>query len=238
MTISEFIGKFKSKLLWGNLAAMVGVVIILCLGFKIAVDVYTHHGQSITIPNIIHKNYANAEHVLKELGLDIVVSDTGYIKTLPPGSILEQFPAAGEHVKEGHTIYVTINATETPVITLPDVIDNSSLREAMARLTAMGFKLGPPEFISGEKDWVYGILVNGRHVSYGDKVPVDAKLILQVGNGLLDASDSINYVDPYVPEDDEEEGDIDEFEEVGAPPAEDPEQHTPTGEGAKTTPIE
>lgn len=220
MTISEFIGKFKSKMLWGNLAAMVGVIIALAIGCKFAIDIYTHHGESITIPNIVHKNYDDAEHILDALGLDIVVSDTGYIKTLPPGAILEQFPAPGEHVKSGHTIYVTINATQTPTITLPDVIDNCSLREAMARLKAMGFKLGPPQFVSGEKDWVYGITVNGRHVAYGDRIPVDAKLIIQVGNGMRDASDSVDYVDPAYEEDDQNSGDVDEFEEVTAPPTE------------------
>lgn len=221
MTISEFIGKFKSKMLWGNLAAMVAVVVALAFGFRFAIDLYTHHGESIAIPNIIHKSYGNASRALDNLGLEMEVSDTGYVKTLPPGCILEQFPAAGEHVKSGRTVYVTINATHTPTITLPDVIDNSSLREAMARLTAMGFKLNPPQFIAGEKDWVYGITVNGRHVVAGDKIPVDARLTVLAGNGMRDANDSVDYVDPDIPE--EEEGDIDEFEEVSAPPKEETE---------------
>lgn len=240
MTIQEFIQKFKSKLLWGNLAAMALVVILLAFGFKIAIDVYTHHGESIAIPNLIHKKYDNASNVLNTLGLGLVVSDTGYVKTLPPGCILEQFPAAGEHVKSGHVVYVTINATHTPTITLPDVIDNSSLREAMARLTAMGFKLNPPQFIAGEKDWVYGILVNGHHVAYGEKIPVDARLTIQAGNGMRDASDSVDYVDPDLTIDEEgDEGDIDEFEEVEAPPAEEvPSQPSTVGEETKNTPKE
>ena len=140
------------------------------------------------------------------------VTDTGYVKTLPPGCILEQSPAPGARVKSGHGISVTINATSSPTITLPDVIDNCSLREAMAKLTAMGFKLGQPEFIAGEKDWVYGILVKGRHVASGDKIPVDDVLIIQVGNGMRSADDSVNYVDPVFQQ--EEEGDVDDFEEV------------------------
>lgn len=219
MTVSEFFGKFKSKYLWGNLAAMVGVVIVLALGVRYGIDLYTHHGESIAIPNLLHKKYADAERILDNLGLTIEVSDTGYVKTLPPDCILEQSPAPGEHVKSGHVIYVTINALHTPTLTLPDIIDNSSLREAMAKLTAMGFKLAPPQFVAGEKDWVYGVLVNGRHVVYGDKIPVDAKLVIVAGNGLRDASDSVNYVDPEYPEDDGlgEEGDVDQFQEVTDP---------------------
>lgn len=212
MTVSEFIGKFKSGYLWGNLAAMVAVVVLLAFGFRAAVGIYTHHGESIAVPGLIHKNGADAEHILNELGLKMEVTDTGYVKTLPPGCILEQSPAPGAHVKSGHVISVTINATSSPTITLPDVIDNCSLREAMAKLTAMGFKLGQPEFIAGEKDWVYGILVKGRHVASGDKIPVDDVLIIQVGNGMRSADDSVNYVDPVFQQ--EEEGDVDDFEEV------------------------
>ena len=238
MTISEFMGKFKSSYLWGNLAAMAVVAVGLTMGVKYGLAIYTHHGESIPIPDLVHKKYADAEEILDNLGLQIVVSDTGYVKTLPPDCILEQTPAPGERVKSGHVIYVTINALHSPTITLPDVIDNSSLREAMAKLTAMGFKLAAPEFVPGEKDWVYGILVNGRHVAYGDKIPVDARLIIQAGNGQRDSGDSVNYVDPEYPRggDFDESEDMDVFEEVPAPPADHAEPAgTPPAEPAPKT---
>lgn len=215
MTSSEFLSKFKSKYLWGNLLAMLVVVILLGIGVRFGIDAYTHHGESIAIPDIRHKNWADAEKILENAGLKIEVSDTGYVKTLPPDCILEQSPAPGELVKSGHVIYVTVNASSTPSLALPDVIDNSSLREAMAKLTAMGFKLGAPQFIPGEQDWVYGILVNGRHVVAGDRIPVGATLIIQVGNGQRDASDSIDMVgNPFEDEPVGGSSDEDEFEEV------------------------
>ena len=180
MTSSEFISKFKSKYLWGNLAAMTMVVVLLCTAVKYGIDIYTHHGEAIPIPNILHKSYADAEHILDDADLKMVVTDTGYVKNLPPDCILEQSPAPGVKVKAGHVIYVTINSDHSPTITIPDVIDNSSLREAIAKLSAMGFKLGPPQYIPGEADWVYGILVRGKHVVAGDKVSVEETLIIQV----------------------------------------------------------
>ncbi len=222
MTASEFFGKFKSRYLWGNLAAMAIVVAILLAGTKYAIGIYTHHGESIAIPDLVHKKYANAAHVLDQLGLRIEVSDTGYVKTLPPDCILEQNPEPGERVKSGHVVYVTINASHTPTLTLPDIIDNSSLREAMAKLTAMGFKLTTPQFVPGEKDWVYGVLVGGRHVVYGDKIPVDAAVTIQAGNGQRDASDSVNYIDMET-DDSFDEAPADEedpFEEITEQPDE------------------
>lgn len=234
MTPTEFINKFKSKYLWGNLAAMFLVVVVLCVGVKFGIDLYTHHGEAIPIPNIRHKSFADAERILEDVGLQIEVTDTGYVRSLPPDCILEQTPGPGETVKEGHIIYVTINSDHSPRITIPDVIDNSSLREAMAKLTAMGFKLGPPQYVPGEEDWVYGILVKGRHVVAGDKVSIDDVLTIQVGNGQRDASDSVDYVDPIAPMN---EGD-EILEEGGSSGDEDNFEVVPGTEASETSPSQ
>ena len=67
MTSSEFLSKFKSKYLWGNLLAMLVVVILLGIGVRFGIDAYTHHGESIAIPDIRHKNWADAEKILEKL---------------------------------------------------------------------------------------------------------------------------------------------------------------------------
>ena len=215
MKTSEFFRKFVSGYLWGNLLAMAVVVVLLALGVRYGLDLYTHHGETLVVPNVKHKAYKDAERILDDLGLVIEVSDTGYVKSLPPDCILEQSVSPGDRVKSGRIIYVTVNAPTTPTIALPDVIDNSSLREAMAKLSAMGFKLAMPEFIPGEKDWVYGVTVRGKNVVTGDKISIEDSLVIQVGNGLRDASDTINYIDPIYPEI-EEEDEMDEFE-LGVP---------------------
>ena len=224
MKASEFVRKIMSGYLWANLAAMAMVVVLLCLGVKFGIDLYTHHGEEIAVPDVRHKAFSDASSVLEDVGLKVVVKDTGYVKTLAPDCILDQTPAPGEKVKSGRIVYVTINSPHTPTLTLPDVIDNSSLREAMAKLTSMGFKLGAPEYVAGERDWVYGITVKGRHVVAGDKISVEETLIIQVGNGLRDDTASVDYIAPVYPEEMEEaeEGEVDEFEEVKAPPAAEP----------------
>ena len=216
MKTSEFFGKLRSSYLWGNIAAMAVVLVLACWGVQLALDIYTHHGEEVIIPNVKHKSFEDARHIMENAGLEVVVTDTGYVKALGPDCILEQSPAAGEKVKTGHIIYVTVNATHSPTISLPDVIDNSSLREAMARLSAMGFRLGTPQRVPGEKDWVYGITVHGRHVSAGDRVAVDDPIVVQAGSGMVDEADSINFIDPF--DENESAGEVDEFEEVKAPP--------------------
>ena len=226
MKSSEFFGKLTSKYIWLNLLAMAIVLVLLVVGAKFGIDIYTHHGEAILIPDIRHKSYADAKQILANEGLLIEVTDTGYVRTLPADCILEQSPQPGDKVKSGHVIYVIVNSGNTPTITLPDIIDNSSVREAIAKLTAMGFKGGPPQYIVGEREWVYGATVNGRHVSAGERIPVGAVVVLQVGNGSRSADDSsIDYVEPIYNNQQEAggENEVDEFDVVS--PAELPQRN-------------
>lgn len=188
--------------------AMALVVILLCVGVGIGLDYYTHHGEGIVVPDLKGMGYDKACRLLAERGLDIVVSDSGYSKLLPANSVLAQTPAFGQKVKQGRIVYVTINSPHSPTFAVPDIVDNSSVREAEARLQAMGFRLTAPLLIDGEKDWVYGILCQGRRISNGDRITMDYPLTLMVGKGTFDDADSILFVEPA------RESEVDEFVEI------------------------
>jgi len=207
----NFLRKLFGNYIVRHLMAMVLVVILLCIGIGFGLDVYTHHGEGIVVPDLKGMTYEKAYALLDEKGLAIVVNDSGYNKQLPANSVLAQTPAFGQKVKQGHIIYVTVNSPHSPTFAIPDIVDNSSLREAEARLMAMGFRLTAPQLIDGEKDWVYGILCQGRRISNGDRIPIDYPLTLMVGKGTFDDADSILYVEPVG------ESEVDEFEEVKEP---------------------
>ena len=97
--------------------------------------------------------------------------------------ILAQTPGAGTKVKEGRTVYLTINSTSSPRVKIPDIIDNSSYREAQARLSAIGFTLVEPKVIDGERDWVYGVMAGAKNLQSGDMVSIETPLMLVIGNG-------------------------------------------------------
>ena len=218
MDSKEFLNKFKSSFLWANLLAMALVVIVCVMGVKFGLDTYTHHGEAISIPDVRRRSFDDAERILKGLGFNVVVVDTGYVKTLPPDAVLELSPEVGQKVKTGRTIYLTINASNSPVLSLPDVIDNCSFREAQAKLTAMGFLIGEPQYITGEKDWVYGVKCNGRSLAAGDRVSIEDKIVLQVGSGQRDANDTLVVTDAVydnMPErGDFNHGEVDNFQVV------------------------
>ena len=198
MSISKMIGKIADWRFWAHLLAMLLVMLLFCIGVKVGLDIYTRHGQEVEVPNIMNMSFDQAKLLLDEYDLNIQEADSGYNKRMPADCILAQMPGATAKVKAGHIIYVTVNSPSSPTVTIPDIIDNSSLREAEAKLAAMGFKLLPPKRIVGEKDWVYGIISRGRRVGTGDRVSTDAPLTLIVGTGGYEAEedDMDYYSDP------------------------------------------
>ena len=88
------------------------------------------------------------------------------------------------------------------------MIDNSSLRQAEAKLKAMGFKVTEPEYVSGEQDWVYGIKYRGRSLSTGDKVPNEALLTLCVGSTALRETMAADSARINLPSDTAGEGEV------------------------------
>lgn len=186
MTIKEFFSFRQNRFFWVNIAAMAIVIVALLFGTLKGIDIYTRHGEALVVPDVKGMSIREAEAVFAKHGLHCVVSDSTYVKDRTAGSILDYAPSAGQKVKKGRTIYLTINTLNVPLQVVPDVADNSSLRQAEARILASGFKLNDIQHVAGEKDWVYGVKYQDRMLTTGEKVPMGATLTLMVGNGAND----------------------------------------------------
>lgn len=192
MTIKDFFSFRQNKYFWVNLIVMIVVVIGLLFGTLKGLDIYTRHGEAVVVPDVKGMEADEAEKVFRNHGLACVVSDSSYVKNLPAGCVLEYNPSAGQKVKEGRIIYLTINTLSIPLQVVPDVADNSSLRQAEARILASGFKLAEIQYMAGERDWVYGVKYNGRLLTMGEKAPMGATLTLMVGDGGALLRDSLS----------------------------------------------
>lgn len=171
------------RLFIANILLMVAVVFALVVVAMKWVDGYTHHGEAVAVPNIVGKTLDEARSIFGSMDLECMVADSSYIKTEPAGAVLDCNPSAGQKVKKGRVVYLTVNTLSVPLHDIPDVADNSSFRQAEARLMAAGFRLDSVEYVSGEKDWVYGVKYGGRLLLQGEKVPDGAMLQLMVGAG-------------------------------------------------------
>lgn len=194
MTIKEFFSFKTNKFFWLNIIGMIVLTVLLLLGVMKWLDLYTRHGEAVVVPDVKGMTVDEASKMFRDHGLICIVSDSTYVKKQPAGIVLELNPGVGQKVKEGRTIYLTINTLNIPLREVPDVADNSSLRQAQAKVLAAGFKLNEVETVSGEKDWVYGVKYKERLLTAGEKIPLGASLTLMVGNGMEDTLkvDSLN----------------------------------------------
>lgn len=200
VTLKEFFSWKNNRFFWLNLIAMIVVLIGSVWGALTWLDIYTRHGQSHIVPDVKNRHIAQAQALLQSKQMKAVVIDSNFVKGLPAGTVLDQTPAGGARVKENRTIYLTINTLEVPKIKLPDLIDNSSVRQATAKLKAMGFKLTEPEYMPGEQDWVYGIKYRGRALRSGESVPHEALLTLCIGNSSMQDSLRLDSTLNNIPE--------------------------------------
>lgn len=186
MTIKEFFSFQTNKYFWVNITAMIAVMVLAVFVVLKGLDVYTRHGEAVVVPDVKGMTVDEAAKMLRNHGLSCVVSDSSYVKNKPAGMVLDLNPGVGQKVKEDRTVYLTINTLDVPLRPVPDVADNSSVRQAQAKILAAGFKLNELQTVTGEKDWVYGVKYQGRPLSAGDKIPLGASLTLMVGNGTSD----------------------------------------------------
>lgn len=193
--MKEFFKAFLSKKVGLNFLAIILVLVALLSVAYFSLNSYTNHGDKVEVPNVKKKTLKAAKHDLGKLGLEVLVTDTMYLKNLPADIVLEQIPAPGKTVKPGRVVYVVINAGHSPIRPIPEIVDNSSAREAKAQLQALGFKRVEIQYIAGEKDWVYGLKCDGKDVKNGLRLSVDSRLVLVVGDGARDFGEEVEVVE-------------------------------------------
>lgn len=165
---------------------LLAIVIFVALAWvTIAlIDVYTHHGESETVPDLRGLYVEEADLLLNNHGLYSVVIDSVFVRDKKLGTIIEQIPAYNSTVKRNRPIYLIINSRQVRQIPVPDVND-VSFRQADAMLKSIGLNVSSVEYSPSEyKDLVIAIKYRGRNISSGMRVPEGSSLVLVVGSGL------------------------------------------------------
>ncbi|MBQ3635630.1 MAG: PASTA domain-containing protein [Bacteroidales bacterium] len=180
----NFLRFLISKTFWIQVAIAVAAIVGLLSATTLILSAYTNKGRTIIVPSIIGRTQAEVAKELKNSDLDLVLVDSVYNLEARPGAIVDQEPAAGKKVKKGRTLYVTINAFGREMTTMPDVVSNSSDREAMAILATAGLKVGKLEHRPHPHNGlVLEAKVNGEEVKPGERIPKGTVVDLVVGEG-------------------------------------------------------
>ncbi len=183
-----------SKLFLKQLLIAIIIVFLLYMGTVIGLRIFTHHGESIQVPDLKGYNEAQVTRVIKtdELRYDII--DSVYSQEVEPGTVFDQIPAAGAFVKKDRKLFLIMNAKKKEMITVPSM-KNVSLRQAKVMIKKSGLTLKKIVYISSEyQDLVLNQLMGDTIVKPGTLVPKWSEIVLQVGRGLGNDMTSVPYL--------------------------------------------
>ena len=187
--------KYFNKILLYNILVAIGVLVVLLIIVQSGLNRYTRHNQSIPVPDLRGKSLEEAKKILDDKNLDWEIMDSVYDMSKPPLSVAEQNPKPNSGVKEGRTIYLTINATQAPTTEIPDLIGRSSLKYARMQLESYGLKVGQEIYKPDPHlNAVIGLMVNGKNVTQKMRVARGTVIDLVLGDGLGDSRISVPYL--------------------------------------------
>jgi beta-lactam-binding protein with PASTA domain len=182
MRIFQFL---KSKLFLKQLLfAVIGLAVVFILLVK-WLDITTNHNQKIEVPNLEKMSLNEVKKILDELDLNIkVVDSASYNPEFPKKSVISQSPEAGDFVKEGRKIYLTLNPSNYADVIMPNLYGKTK-RQAYSQLKAVGFRVNSEELYVSDiaKDVVRGLKFKGKDVKAGDKIPKNSLITLKLGDG-------------------------------------------------------
>ena len=183
---------------WSNIVLIALAAIILVWVCLIFLDVWTHHGDNATVPEIKHQTYEQARQTLAASGLSIEIADSIYDTSIAPGTVVESWPKAGAVVKAGRNVYVTVTAFSPKEVTITRPITGVSARQAVSYLNALGISnVRMVDVPSEYPDLVISALSDNRPVGVGSMLPVSATVTLEVGVAIVEETptDSITAED-------------------------------------------
>lgn len=181
MKLFEFL---KSKIFVRNLGFAIALSIFLIFASLLLLKLYTQHGKTRPIPDFYGLTLTEAEGIASDKKLQVEIVDSIFSTTAERGTIVEQNPGEGKMVKKNRRIFLIINAVNSEMIIMPDVVGITH-RQAKATLEMTGLEVG-------RLSYVHDIAVNsvlkqmykGEEIAFGDTIPKGVSIDLVLGTGL------------------------------------------------------
>jgi len=194
MTFFQFI---KSKPFFKNLAYAMGGIILLLIIIFLSLRIYTHHGRSIVVPDYSGLSLEELTQRAEKDNLRIDIIDSLYNNNRPKGTVLEQNPTAGSHVKKNRRVLIVLNAFNPEQVKMPNVVGVSH-RQAEAVLKNAGLEIGrlihvPDIAINNVLKQKY----NGEEIAEGEMIPKGSKVDLVLGMGLSEQTTPVPDLNHY-----------------------------------------
>ncbi|MCK9206319.1 MAG: PASTA domain-containing protein [Salinivirgaceae bacterium] len=182
---------FKKQIFWRTLLYSFGLYVVLFLLVAFGLKMYTHHGRSFPVPDFKGLERERVFELAKDNHLNLQIIDSTYLPYLTKGSVIEQSPQHGVHVKRNRTIFLTVNAFNQAKVEMPNVV-GVSFRQGKTTLESRGLKVGrliyAPDFA---KNNILKQMIGGTSVNPGAMIEKDQRIDLVLGNGYGQSTSSI-----------------------------------------------
>jgi len=164
----------------GVLLFLVGVIGLLFLWL----NYYTMHGKSIQVPDFHDMEIADARTIAKSKHVELVISDSMFLRDKAPGVVLSQKPAQGTSVKKGRKVYLSVTKFTPDMVTLPKVFGVSEeYRQYAKKLNRLGISTKVKKEVFNHRlsgGTILKVYSNGKDISNsiekGIKIPVGSTL--------------------------------------------------------------
>lgn len=141
----DFFRFLTTKKFLRHLGLAVALGIIMLLGILVWLKIYTHHGRTITVPNLAGLTVEEVDDVTSSRRLRYEVVDSVFSTEMPRGTVLKQNPKANSLVKKNRKIFLTLNAINLEMVSMPRLV-GLSIRQARLALQNAGLVLGDIEY--------------------------------------------------------------------------------------------
>ncbi len=154
-------------------------------------NVYSHHGERITVPDLKGKQLDEVSTLIEDNNLKYKVQDSIFNRNATPGSVIEQFPRSGQEVKSNRIVTLTIAAIAPQKVKI-DAVKDLSLRQAIGQLSKKGIFVKNLQYVeSSYTNLVLGMSLNGKNLRAGDEIYKGDEVTLHIGQ-----SENVSFTVP------------------------------------------
>ncbi len=172
------------KPLWVNILAGLGLILVLILLFFGSLEWITGYGKYEKVPSVAGQHILAAQKILEDRGFEVTIQDSVYIDTVAKQAVIRQSPEADAMVKQGRTIYLTVNRVIPPQVEMPNLA-GFSIKSAEMYLQSLGLKLGYVTYKPDiARNAVLEQLLNDETVKPGTKIPIGSVISFVLGSGI------------------------------------------------------
>lgn len=167
-----------------HLGLAAAITLILLLGTLLWLKIYTHHGRTILVPDLTGLTVEEVDDVTSSRRLRFEVVDSVFSTEMPRGTVLKQNPHATSRVKKNRKIFLTMNAVNPEMVSMPQLV-GLSFRQARLALQNAGLLQGT---ISYRPDFAKNNVLQQMHrdtvINEGTLITKGAVIDLVLGMGL------------------------------------------------------